>query len=190
MTYNLEVMVPVFVWAAMIGFCVHLVILKMRYCRLSVRQDELAARIQEVVRATNEVTARTERRVRETRERGLELERESEEITREAIMTLMRTLAEIELTPLEPVNVRLQPEEYRRVVTPIVGSSKHRKNPEDVETCAICQDVMEDGTTWHQIECGHRYHAVCLTRWLQQHCRLPLCPLCRFDVRETHKLVN
>ena len=172
MTNIFEIMVPMFVCAAVIWFCVHLLIIPAKteyYRRLSVRQDELEARTR-----------------RRTRAATIFLEESG--VTREAIMALMRSLAEIEATPLEQVNVRLQPGEYHCAVTPVVGSSKHRRNPEEVATCAICQDVMEDGTTLHQIGCGHRYHAVCLTEWLQKQCRLPQCPLCRFDVRVCHKV--
>ena len=149
-------------YAMIIGLGIHLIMAKMKHAELIVRRDELAARLQ-----------------------ALELLEESEEITRDAIMTLMRTLSELEAAPQEPVNMRLQPEEYRRVVTSIMGSIQHHKSPGGTENCAICLDVMEDGTTWHKIECGHQFHPGCLTDWLQKQCRLPRCPLCRFDVRDT-----
>tara|TARA_B100000787_G_scaffold23719_1_gene15917 strand:+ start:519 stop:1067 length:549 start_codon:yes stop_codon:yes gene_type:complete len=176
MQLTFDVMLRLSMYAAMIGLGVHLIVTQMRHAKLIVRRDELATRLQEATLRTREATERL---------RALELQEESEEITRNAIEQLLRTLAELEIAPLEPVNMRLRPEEYRRAVTSIMGSTQHRKNPGSTESCAICLDAMEDGATWHKIECGHQFHPGCLTDWLQKQCRLPRCPLCRFDVRDT-----
>ena len=83
----------------------------------------------------------------------------------------------------EPVNIRLAGDDYRKAITSIRGAKKRRTDPAVPETCAICLDNLDEGRVWHQIGCGHRFHPHCLKTWLKKQCRLPKCPLCRYDVR-------
>lgn len=85
----------------------------------------------------------------------------------------------------EPVHIRLTVKEYRLYTKSMTGAIKRRRDPKIPETCAICMDSLKERKKWHELACGHRFHPHCLTTWLQKKCRLPQCPLCRFDVRET-----
>jgi len=56
-------------------------------------------------------------------------------------------------------------------------------NPQPNETCAICQDTMEDGQSVRIIShCIHRFHQECIDTWFQSHVT---CPTCRHDIRES-----
>jgi hypothetical protein len=46
--------------------------------------------------------------------------------------------------------------------------------------CSICQESIERGTRIRQ--CGHCFHAECITQWFEMN---PRCPMCRHDVRDS-----
>ena len=45
------------------------------------------------------------------------------------------------------------------------------------EDCAICMAPLEDNAV--PLECGHRFHHACISRWLQSS---TTCPVCRSEV--------
>lgn len=50
------------------------------------------------------------------------------------------------------------------------------------ESCAICQDSMNENQNCRQIlQCEHWFHQDCIDPWFQQNVR---CPVCRFDIRD------
>ena len=49
------------------------------------------------------------------------------------------------------------------------------------DTCTICQDDMEGGTSIRRINrCNHSFHNNCIMHWFEQSC---YCPICRTDIR-------
>jgi hypothetical protein len=50
---------------------------------------------------------------------------------------------------------------------------------EDGTTCSICQEEVTTSTRIRQ--CGHRFHATCISQWFSLN---PRCPMCRTDIRE------
>lgn len=59
---------------------------------------------------------------------------------------------------------------------------------EDEDECAICLEPLDGDEERGQEEvlgCGHRYHDLCVDRWLckcQEKGLLPTCPMCRREV--------
>lgn len=56
------------------------------------------------------------------------------------------------------------------------------------EECAVCLSHEAEGTdgsssAWRQLACGHRFHEVCLLRWLEEARR---CPICRSDLHTAY----
>jgi hypothetical protein len=47
------------------------------------------------------------------------------------------------------------------------------------DECCICMDV-DNIQAWLILPCGHKFHALCISRWLFQH---QTCPVCRLDIR-------
>jgi hypothetical protein len=45
--------------------------------------------------------------------------------------------------------------------------------------CSICQEEVTSATRLTQ--CGHEFHAVCISQWFEVN---PRCPVCRNDIRE------
>lgn len=43
--------------------------------------------------------------------------------------------------------------------------------------CCICIDKIQNGDSVRTLECGHTYHACCITPWLTEH--RATCPLCK-----------
>ena len=85
---------------------------------------------------------------------------------------------------LQDVHICLSQKEYRAAITAVVGSIKRRVDSTIPESCVICLEDMRERRTWHVLACGHSFHPHCLKNWLRKQCRQPICPLCRFDVRE------
>ncbi len=55
----------------------------------------------------------------------------------------------------------------------------------EVDTCTIClEQILGDEYT---LNCNHKYHRDCITRWLHQN---PNCPLCREPVDADHRYVD
>jgi hypothetical protein len=61
------------------------------------------------------------------------------------------------------------------ISVPLPIISDNNQNDE----CCICMDV-DNIQAWLILPCGHKYHALCVSRWLLQH---HTCPICRFDIR-------
>jgi hypothetical protein len=50
--------------------------------------------------------------------------------------------------------------------------------------CSICQDGYTGGEDIREIShCSHFFHRTCIDPWFRQHVH---CPVCRFDIRESH----
>jgi len=49
----------------------------------------------------------------------------------------------------------------------------------DNVTCAICLEKINFVKNLHETECKHRYHIICIDRWL---CSSSTCPVCRFVI--------
>lgn len=42
-------------------------------------------------------------------------------------------------------------------------------------SCCIC---LNDVTTGFVMECGHKFHCICIVRWVKEQTN---CPMCRYD---------
>jgi len=51
---------------------------------------------------------------------------------------------------------------------------------EDQPMCAICMSDFEEHDHLRELPCGHRYHVLCIDKWLQNHDE---CPMCKQDFR-------
>jgi len=51
----------------------------------------------------------------------------------------------------------------------------------DAQTCSICLCEYEQGEEIVRLPCGHVYHDSCISVWVQNHVR---CPLCNFNLVE------
>ena len=47
------------------------------------------------------------------------------------------------------------------------------------EECAICLCTFDPGDVMRQLSCGHRFHQLCVDRWLLTRATQPTCPLCK-----------
>ena len=80
---------------------------------------------------------------------------------------------------------RLSPEELRRI--PVIKY----EGGEPFTNCAICLEGFRRGASCRILPgCGHRFHAVCIGRWLNMSAT---CPLCRavvvVGVAEGHEMI-
>ncbi|XP_049382810.1 uncharacterized protein LOC125847170 [Solanum stenotomum] len=57
---------------------------------------------------------------------------------------------------------------------------------EEQEACAICLLEYKDEYTIATLQCGHKFHAECINKWLQ---RKDTCPFCRASVYPTAQVV-
>ncbi|KAG5621076.1 hypothetical protein H5410_006294 [Solanum commersonii] len=57
---------------------------------------------------------------------------------------------------------------------------------EEQEACAICLLEYKDEYTIATLQCGHKFHAECINKWLQ---RKDTCPFCRASVYPTKQVV-
>jgi hypothetical protein len=55
--------------------------------------------------------------------------------------------------------------------------------PYQIDECSICLDIIE--TNWRELYCSHKYHEICIDKWLERSSR---CPLCMRDVREMEEM--
>lgn len=72
---------------------------------------------------------------------------------------------------LDPVSVTPSPEQ--------ITAATDTFHAEDGTTCSICQEEVTTSTRIRQ--CGHRFHATCISQWFSLN---PRCPMCRTDIRE------
>jgi hypothetical protein len=49
--------------------------------------------------------------------------------------------------------------------------------PDDV--CAICIEDKNEGDTWRELPCGHKFHPLCVDNWIVSS---QTCPTCRTDM--------
>lgn len=42
-------------------------------------------------------------------------------------------------------------------------------------TCSICLDTFKDQEKARVMPCSHKYHLLCIDKWLMQHSSCPLC---------------
>ncbi|KAJ1260282.1 hypothetical protein BS78_10G220300 [Paspalum vaginatum] len=57
-----------------------------------------------------------------------------------------------------------------------VASSPHQQQQHAPAGCAICLSDFADGERIRLLPvCGHRFHVVCIDRWLLAHCSCPTC---------------
>ncbi|KAL3376226.1 hypothetical protein AABB24_002928 [Solanum stoloniferum] len=57
---------------------------------------------------------------------------------------------------------------------------------EEQEACAICLLEYKDEYTIATLQCGHKFHAECINKWLE---RKDTCPFCRASVYPTAQVV-
>ena len=50
------------------------------------------------------------------------------------------------------------------------------------DTCAICVDEFENGTSIKTLPCNHVFHANCIDEWLSKYSSV--CPLCKSNLRQ------
>jgi hypothetical protein len=82
---------------------------------------------------------------------------------------------------MEPVAVRPTAQQIATASTISTVSAEEEEN-----TCAICQDVMAEGSQVRTLNsCEHAFHIGCIDIWLQRHVN---CPVCRHDIREAHAI--
>ncbi|KAK3198872.1 hypothetical protein Dsin_022287 [Dipteronia sinensis] len=57
-----------------------------------------------------------------------------------------------------------------------------RRDGDDIQMCAICQEEFLVGIEVTSLPCSHIYHGDCIVKWLRtSHC----CPMCRFEMPST-----
>lgn len=81
---------------------------------------------------------------------------------------------------MEDVKIMMSPSEYKSIIGTKKASIKDSK-----ESCTICCEAIKQKSTVSITSCGHTYHSKCLRKWLTKECRVPTCPTCRKDLRET-----
>lgn len=66
-------------------------------------------------------------------------------------------------------------------ITANTGGAKLRASTMEmeVEECAICLDVLQEGQPSLRVACGHAFHDRCILHWLS---RTNKCPMCRFEI--------
>ena len=50
--------------------------------------------------------------------------------------------------------------------------------------CPICYEEFEMDDSCGLTKCNHLFHMDCIKEWLTNKCRIPICPICRNDLRE------
>ncbi len=86
-------------------------------------------------------------------------------------------------------NITDQPEEYEDVVVTTDINSLNsipvcKITNQNIEICSICQEEMNEGDEYIDIECKHIFHRNCLTTYLQNYNHI--CPTCRKEIGTTN----
>jgi hypothetical protein len=101
--------------------------------------------------------------------------------------SLLGAVNELIGTPLpnmmEPVRVRPSAQQIAAASTiSTVGAEEEEEGVTEENTCAICQDVIAEGSQVRTLNsCEHAFHMGCIDTWFQSHVN---CPVCRHDIRE------
>jgi len=83
---------------------------------------------------------------------------------------------------MEPVPVRPTAQQIATASTVSTVSAEQEDEATEENTCAICQDVMAEGSQVRTLNsCEHAFHIGCIDTWFQRHVN---CPVCRHDIRE------
>lgn len=64
----------------------------------------------------------------------------------------------------------------------------NKDSAEDIPVCAICLDEFAEGDVLKTLPCGHAYHDVCISPWLEG--KSGLCPNCRVDALPNARLLK
>ncbi|XP_022741708.1 receptor homology region, transmembrane domain- and RING domain-containing protein 6-like [Durio zibethinus] len=86
--------------------------------------------------------------------------------------------------------VAIKPDISKNVVKEGSASNfRTRLSPGEVsaegEICCVCLSSMEEGDDMRVLPCLHRFHRVCVDRWLNA-CRKN-CPVCRFSMGQEER---
>jgi hypothetical protein len=65
----------------------------------------------------------------------------------------------------------------------------------DGEICAICLEVVANGSFCRQLLCGHRFHVDCIDHWVLQSCggqyeKVARCPVCKTSAEPSSHICN
>lgn len=63
------------------------------------------------------------------------------------------------------------------------ASYKVIRSSSDGDFCCVCLSMVEEGEETRLLPCLHRFHRVCVDKWLDDGCR-KTCPVCRFLVQD------
>jgi hypothetical protein len=55
------------------------------------------------------------------------------------------------------------------------------KGDQPSESCSVCLEDFKRGDTLRKLQCGHRFHVMCVDQWLSQSGQ---CPVCKHQVRK------
>jgi hypothetical protein len=56
--------------------------------------------------------------------------------------------------------------------------------PSEKQCCPICYEEFHLNDKCGITNCNHIFHYECIKMWLTEKCRIPICPICRKDLRE------
>lgn len=74
-------------------------------------------------------------------------------------------------------NVEIGVSSIDEVSTTVLGSTQ-----DDVETCTICLDKLNQSLYVRRLLCCHKYCSPCIEVWLKSH---KTCPICKFELEPT-----
>ena len=79
--------------------------------------------------------------------------------------------------PPHPPASAAEPDAHHAAAEP--GKRSDEGADEDTEECAICLGCFEEHDELRALSCQHRFHRVCIDRWLISRADAPSCPLCK-----------
>lgn len=82
----------------------------------------------------------------------------------------------------EPKQALLTYKQYRENVTAHRGTKRLRETKNVDEICPVCCMELKCGRLWHETECGHFFHPMCLRNVCCRYGPRPSCPICRHDI--------
>ena len=84
---------------------------------------------------------------------------------------------------MEPVSITPTAQQIAAASTvSTVGPQGTAQGTAQENTCAVCQDVMSQGSEIRTLNrCEHTFHIGCIDTWFR---RNVVCPMCRHDIRE------